>query len=385
VIEAGEATTITSGDDDRANRDPRVSTFELFFDLVFVFALTRVTESLARDPSWSTLGQGVLIFAVLWWAWGAYAWLTNAMPTDEMVPRLVVLAAMAAMLVVALAVPTAFDVDAGDSSLAFALGYLVVIVLHDVLFAVAADDLASARPAIMRLGATNLAGALLLLGAAFVDGHVQTGLWIAAVAVTYVGPYLTGVAGFTARPGHFAERHGLIVIIALGESIVALGAAGSPEVDGTLATAALLAIVLTGALWWAYFDREGEQVEATLRAADGPERSRLARDLYSYLHIPLVFGVVLTAVGMKQVLAHSDEHLEPVVAFALGGGVTLYFAALVALRLRCGRRPNAAQLAILPMAAVTMFMGTDVTGMTTLAVLAVLAMVAALSSRVLEP
>jgi low temperature requirement protein LtrA len=125
------------GSDEQAaedGRDPRVSTFELFFDLVFVFALTRVTESLADDPSWTTLGRGVLIFAMLWWVWGAYAWLTNAMPTDEMVPRLVMLAAMAAMLVAALAVPTAFD----DSSMAFALGYLVVIVLHDALFAVAA-------------------------------------------------------------------------------------------------------------------------------------------------------------------------------------------------------------------------------------------------------
>jgi low temperature requirement protein LtrA len=192
------------------------------------------------------------------------------------------------------------------------------------------------------------------------------------------------VAGFTARPGHFAERHGLIVIIALGESIVALGASESGEVDGGLAAAALVAIVLAGALWWAYFDREGPEIEARLRAADGPERSRLARDLYSYLHIPLVLGVVLTALGMKHVLAHTDADLDPVVAFALGGGVTLYFAALVALRLRCGRRPNAGQLAILPMAAVTIPMGTDVAGMTTLTALAILATVVALSSPVLD-
>lgn len=167
--------------------DMRVSNFELFFDLVFVFALTRITEKVAEEPSWSELGRGVLIFAVLWWAWGAYAWLTNAMPTDRMVPRLVVLGSMAAMLVVALAVPTAFDV----SSTAFAFGYLVVIVLHDVLYAVAADDLANARRAIMRLGATNLAGALLLVGASYADGTVQTVLWVLAVAITYAGPYLS--------------------------------------------------------------------------------------------------------------------------------------------------------------------------------------------------
>jgi low temperature requirement A protein (LtrA) len=175
VTDAGEATTTIpivdttpspppgNDADVAAAGDARVSNFELFFDLVFVFALTRVTELVARDASWTSLGRSVLIFAVLWWAWGAYAWLTNAMPTDRPVPRLVVLAAMAAMLVVALAVPSAF----GDSSVAFALAYLVVMLLHDILFAVAADDLAKARPAIMRLGATNLAGALLLLGAGF--------------------------------------------------------------------------------------------------------------------------------------------------------------------------------------------------------------------------
>jgi len=189
--------------------EARVSTLELFFDLVFVFAITQITGAISHESTAVGLVRGVLVFAVLWWAWGAYAWLTNTVDTGATAPRLVLLAGMAATLVTALAVPSAW----GDGGVAFALGYLVVMVLHAALFALAGENPEATRRAILRLAPTNLGAALLLVGAGLSDGTAQTALWIAAIAVSYAGPYVTGVAGFTVHPAHFVERHGLIVII----------------------------------------------------------------------------------------------------------------------------------------------------------------------------
>ena len=222
----------------------RVSSFELFFDLVFVFAFTQVTAYLAHDLSWRGLAHGLLVFAVLWWAWGAYAWLTNAVPTDG-APRLVMLGAMASMLVVALAVPTAFD----DGGVAFALAYLLVMAFHAVLFAVAGERKEFTRQAILRLGPTNLVPGLALVAAGLTEGDVQAGLWVLAVILTYAGPYVTGMEGWSVDVPHFVERHALILIIALGESIVAIGAGATGEVDVRLATTALLAVTVAGGLW----------------------------------------------------------------------------------------------------------------------------------------
>jgi len=320
--------------------ETRVSSFELFFDLVFVFAFTQVTASVAHEPTWAALGHGVLAFAMLWWAWGAYAWLTNTVPTDQVAPRLVILAAMASMLVVALAVPGAFD----DSGPAFGIAYMVVMVLHAALFALASatGDPEQTRRAILHLAATNLLAAAVLIVAGFADGTPQTVLWVATVAVTYAGPFLTGVGGFTVSPAHFVERHGLIVLIALGESIVAIGAGQVEDVDWPVAATAVVAIALVAGLWWTYFDGEADLTEQVLHTTEGPDRSRLARDVYSYLHIPIVLGVVLVALGIKATLAHSSEPLDEVVATALGGGVALYFAALTAIAWRRGSRPDVA-------------------------------------------
>jgi low temperature requirement protein LtrA len=335
--------------------DERVSSFELFFDLVFVFAFTQVTASVAHEATWAGLGQGVLIFAMLWWAWGAYAWLTNTVPTGEVAPRITILAAMSAMLVVALAVPDAFDA----SGEALGLAYALVMVLHLVLFSVAnaTGDRAMTQRAILRLGLTNLAGAAALIVAGFADGPVQTGLWIATVALTYLGPYLTGVAGFTISPSHFVERHGLIVLIALGESVVAIGAGEVHDVDWGVAAIALVAIALISGLWWSYFDVEAEVTERALRRREGPDRSRFARDVYSFLHVPIVLGVILAALGIKKTLGDIDAPLDDVVAVALCSGLAAFFAALAAITLRRGDRlaPEqplavAAALAMIPVA-----------------------------------
>jgi low temperature requirement protein LtrA len=356
--------------------EARVSPLELFFDLVFVFGFTQITGTITKGPTAANLGRGVLIFLVLWWAWGSYAWLTNAVPMSVKLAR-VVLCASAAMLVTALAVPTAWE----DGGVAFALGFLVVMVLHTVLFAVAGENPETTRAAILRLVPTNLGAALLLVVAGMVDGTARPLLWVAAVAISYVGPYLSGVAGFGVHPGHLAERHGLIVIIALGESVVAIGSAGDIAVDWGLAGTALIIMGLLIGLWWVYFDHEAEDDEAALIAAQGVDRARMARDVYSYLHVPLVLGVVFAAVGIHEALLHRAEPLDPVFAAAFAGGVALYLAALAAIRMRRGSRPGGACLAALVVALVMIPLGKETDAVVSAAVLAAAVLAVAFAER----
>jgi low temperature requirement protein LtrA len=308
----------------------RVTPLELFFDLVFVFGLTQVTSLMSADPTWSGLARGMLVLAALWWAWAAYAWLTNTIDPDEGAARLAVFGAMAAMLIVGLAAPGAF----GDDALLFGCAYLAVRVLHIVLYAVAADD-EDIRGAVQRLAPTSIVAPGLILGAAALDGTAQGIVWLAALAVDYSGPLFGGGRGWRVFPAHFAERHGLIVIIALGESIVAIGiGAAGIDLGGRVVLAAILGVVISAALWWSYFDVVAIVAERKMTEAEGVARSRIARDSYSYLHLPMVAGIILLALGVKKTIGHVDEPLELVPAVALCGGVALYYLAHIAFRLR---------------------------------------------------
>ena len=222
-----------------ATEEKRVAPLELFFDLVFVFAITQVTALMAHDPHWDGLGRGMLVLAALWWAWAAYAWLTNYIAAEEDRERLLMLAVMGAFLVAALATPEAF----GDHALLFAVAYAAARWLHIFIFAEANEDV-DASEAIRRLARTALPAPPLLIGAAFLDdGTAQAAVWIVALSLDFVGPYVFGVRGFRVSPGHFAERFSLIVIIALGESIVAIGTA-LHELDAGTVSAALLGLIL---------------------------------------------------------------------------------------------------------------------------------------------
>jgi low temperature requirement protein LtrA len=329
---AGEATDHTASEP-----ESRVSTLELFFDLVFVFAFTQITGSVTHDHTAGGLARGVLLFAVLWWAWGAYAWLTNAVRTHETWPRLVVLSSMAAMLVTALAVPTAWD----DGGVAFALGYLVVMLLHTALFALAGENPETTRRAILRLAPTNLIAALVLVVAGLTDGTAQAVLWLVAVAVCYAGPYVTGVAGFTVQPGHFVERHGLIVIIALGETLIvaAAGLAGAARTPAATATG-VLAVATTCGLWWSYFQEARTTFEHALAAREGSARSCVARDVFSIMHFPMLCGVIAMAAATEEALAHPHEALALSVRVALSAGVVLFVCGTAAALWRAtGRAP----------------------------------------------
>jgi low temperature requirement protein LtrA len=320
--------------------EKRVAPLELFFDLVFVFALTQVTKLMSDKPTWEGLGQGMLVLGLLWWAWGAYAWLTNYIAAEEDRERLLMFAAMGAFLIAALAVPHAFDEDA----LLFAVAYATARFLHIFIWAEANDDVDAAE-AIRRLARTALPAPALLIVASLLDDPARTVLILLAIAIDFSGPFVFGVRGFRVSPGHFAERFSLIVIIALGESIVAIAAGLTGELDAGIVVAALLGLVLACGLWWAYFDVVALVAEHRFRAAEGHERNLIARDSYSYLHLPMIAGIVLVALGVKKTIGHVDEPLKTIPALALFGGVALYYAAHVAFRLRNVRSVNRPRLA----------------------------------------
>ena len=330
-MEDAETTRLDQAEPEHhVEREQRVAPLELFFDLVFVFAFTQVTAYMSDTPTWEGLGEGALILMVVWWAWGGYAWLTNFVDPDETMARLVVFASMGAMLIAGLAIPEAF----GTYSVLFGCAYFVVRALHIFFWAYANDDV-DVADAVRTLGVTALPAPALLIIAGFFDGGAQASLWIIALIIDFGGPYFFGVEGFRVSPSHFAERFGLIIIIALGESIVAVGAGvAGTSLDAGIVVGALAGVAIAGALWWAYFDVVAVVAERTFSRAEGAERNRIARDSYSYLHLPMIMGIVLLSLGVKKTLGHVDEPLETVPAVALCGGVALYLLAHVAFRLR---------------------------------------------------
>lgn len=310
-----------------------VSPLELFFDLVFVLAITQCSALMDSGASARTLVQGLLVLGVLWWSWVGYAWLTSLVDPDDTLARVVMFVAMAAMLVVALCVPHAFD-DAAIG-LTLAGGYAVVRAVHIALFAIASTDDARLRRSVISLGCGAVVGVTLVAVAALLDGPAQGVVWFIALAIDMAVPFLTGSDGWHIQPAHFAERHGLIVLIALGESIVALGVGSSVGLGPGVVAAAVLGVALAAALWWSYFD-VGSLLAAQRLASTPPGQvqNEMARDGYSFLHYPIVAGVVVTALALEHVLAHVTEPLDAVASVAMGGGTALFLLGQVAFKWR---------------------------------------------------
>jgi low temperature requirement protein LtrA len=311
----------------------RVTSLELFFDLVFVFAITQVSGFVSSDPTWTRLVEGLAVLAVLWFAWSGYAWLGNTADTEQSGVRVVLLAAMGAMLIASLAVPHAFGYD----GLIFGVAYFAVRVLHVGTYTIVARTRQDAELAgvVGRLASTILPAAALLVLAGALNGTPRALCWVAALGVDYGGVVVRGTQGWHITPGHFAERHGLIVIIALGESIVSLGVGASRiQLGAGVVAGALLGMAVASALWWAYFDVVALVAERRLRRASAHEQVLLARDSYTYLHLPMVAGIVVFAIGVKRTLIDVGGALHPVPAAALCGGVALYLLALSAFKRR---------------------------------------------------
>jgi low temperature requirement protein LtrA len=312
-------------------REQRVSPLELFFDLVFVFGFTQVTTLLSNNPTWRGLGHALLLLVALWWVWAAYAWLTNAVDPSEGLVWGTVMVAMAAMFVAALAVPEAF----GSHGVVFGVAFFIVAVMQLALYALASHGDRDLVKAVLRIAPSAVAGAALIVAAGFVHGWLKSFLWVVALGIGLFGPLFVGLSGWRVHPAHFVERHGLIMIIAIGESLVAIGVgARGTALSAGVIVAAVLGFVVAASFWLAYFDFFTIRAQQLLTDRSGIPRLALARDTYTYLHLPMVAGIVLFAFATKTTLAHVDDELAAVPALCLCCGPALYLLAYVAVRFR---------------------------------------------------
>jgi low temperature requirement protein LtrA len=356
----------------------RVSTLELFFDLVFVFTVTQLTTVLVHEPNGRGVAQAFLILGVVWWMYGGYAWLTNAVPPQGATRRLLLLGGMAAFLVLALAIPKAFD----GTGLTFGLAYLVVICIHGGLFIRATAMSVSA--AFRGIAPINGTAAVMVLVGGALGGTPEYVLWAAAFTLTWIGtPLLTDNTGFEIASAHFVERHGLVVIVAVGESIVAIGiGAGGLPVDLALVGLAVLGLALSACLWWAYFGGDDDEAERALESAPPRDRPRLALAGYGLPHMAILLGIVAIAAAEKHAIGHASHTLPLAEALFLGAGAALFLAGDVAFRhvLRIGREATRAAAAVLVLCSVPL--GTEVSAVAQMvAVTVVLAAVLALEAR----
>jgi low temperature requirement protein LtrA len=335
-----------------------VSTLELFFDLVFVFTVTQLTTLIVdglsddaalqehTDPLTGAL-RAVLVFGVIWWMYSGYAWLTNTIPPTRPARRVLILLGMAGFLIMALAIPTAFD----GGGWAFALGYLIVVLVHAGLYL-------QATASFVRVVPFNLAATGLLFAAGSVHGPLVQVLWAAALVLLWASPYFIGQKGFPLHPAHIVERHGLLVIVALGESVVAIGIGAHGHVDLALLVAATLGLALAACLWWSYFGGGDEAAaEDTLLHAGVERRTRLILGAYFYAHIPMLLGIVAVAAGVKTALGEPLGHLEAGAAVSLSAGVTLYLAGDMMYRRVLGMSPRPLRLAAAVLALATILLG----------------------------
>jgi low temperature requirement protein LtrA len=315
------------------SQDHTATTFELFFDLVYVFAVTQVTGYMAHEHSAHGVLQGLLLLALLWWTWAAYTWLGNQARADEGVLRVGMVVAMAAIFVVALTIPEAWhDAPGGlNGPLVLVLAYLLVRAVHLVVYALAAAAAGDVglRHQLAVTWVPMLAGAALLLTGVLLGGWLQTLMFAGALAVDWGGTYVTSRHGSWRlhSAAHWTERHGLFIMLAIGESVVAIGVGAAQQpISGPLLVAAVLGVGAAVCLWWLYFDLVQLAAERRLLEEHGEARVKLAIEAYSYGHFPIVAGVVVAALGVEGVLAHADE-AEPLGAFyalAMFGGFALY-------------------------------------------------------------
>ncbi|WP_370149249.1 low temperature requirement protein A [Streptacidiphilus sp. EB129] len=299
-----------------------VRPLELFFDLVFVFTITQVASILTTAPTLLSLGRVAVLLVIIWWMYSGYAWLTNALDLDQTGPRLLLLTGTAGFFLMSMAVPKA--TGPGPWALIFGASYLLVVTVHLLGFLGT-----SGHRGIMRIGPLNLASALVVLAAGAVPPHTRLWLWALAAAMEGLTPLVAGAGEFAVGAGHFVERHGLAVIIVLGESITEVGAATSRENHVTTSiVGALLALVLSAEMWWLYFGREERDSEARLERVPADRRPRVAVYSFGYAYYVIILGIAVAAVGMEKAIDefHQPSHHLPGLLLPLG--ISLYLLGL---------------------------------------------------------
>ena len=319
------------------------------------------------------------MLALIWWMYDGYAWLTNTSVTDRARHRLLLIGGMGGFLVIALAVPGAYDGD----GLAFGLGYLAVVVVHASMYA-RRTSLSEAK-AILRIVPFNVAAAgLVLLGGAL-GGDAQWLVWALAGTVLWVTPWFTTTQGFVISPSHFVERHGLVVIVALGESIVVIGAGvAGLEIDATLVLVALLSLALSAALWWLYFSDE-RAIERAMHAASPERRPQLGLIAFGYWHYAILLGVVMVAAGLKKAMGDPFNPLGSWIAVELAAGTALFIGGEVGFRRALGIGRSHIRLAASAAALATVPLGTELAAMAQLGALTAIIAVALVLERSPSP
>jgi low temperature requirement protein LtrA len=352
----------------------RVTTLELFFDLVFVFTITQLTTVLVHEPDGRGVLQVALMLGVIWWMYGGYAWMTNFVAPDRTNRRLLLLGGMAAFLVLALSIPGAFE----DSGLAFGIAYVGIITIHAAMFT--RHSSMDVVRAILGIARYNAGMAALVLAGGIAGGTAQYVLWGLACLV-WITPKLIDDSGFTIAPGHFVERHGLVIIVAIGESVVAIGigAEGLP-VDLGLVGVALLGLALSAALWWTYFGGDSDtRAERAMEEAAPARRPQLAIDGFGYAHWLMLLGIIAVAAALKTVIGHADETVGLAQALFLSCGLAVFLLGDVLFRIFLGLGTGRFRAAAAMLALAAVPLGTEVAGVAQLAaVLAVLGAMVAL-------
>ena len=330
----------------------RVSTLELFFDLVFVFTITQLTGLLVEGADGEALFRVVVMLLLIWWMYDGYAWLTNAIATDRLRFRLLLIGGMGGFFVIALAIPEAYEGD----GLAFGIGYSVVIVLHAAMY-VRGTSVSEVR-AILRIVPYNLVAVGLVLAGGALGGDAQRAIWALTAVLIWISPWLTTVEGFVVSAAHFVERHGLVVIIVLGESIVAIGAAAAElELDAGVAVVALVSLGLIAALWWVYFSDE-ETVERAMSAASPERRPQLALVGFGYWHYGIILAIVAVAAGLEKAIEHPYDPSDAWAAVAVAAGVAGFVVCEVGFRRTFGITRSQIRLVAAPAALATIPLGT---------------------------
>lgn len=313
----------------------RVTTLELFFDLVYVFAFTQVSALMAEGHDGISVLQGLVILSLIWWSWTSYSWLANQAHADRGVVRIAMIVAIALMFLVSLVIREAYDDLEGGlfAPLVFVVAYVLVRVVHAAAYVIAAgSDAGLRRQILVSLGVALVPSSALLVIGALVGAPYQVWIWLVAIMLDLALVYLTSRGGDwrVNSVTHASERYGLVVILALGESVVAIGIGVAREpVSTSIIIGSILSVALTVGLWWVYFHHLASKSEHAVARLSGVQRAQVVSDAYTYLHLPLVAGVVIAALGVEQAMHHiEDLHvLELFGAFALGGGVALYLAA----------------------------------------------------------
>lgn len=322
---------MTEIDDVRGGTGRSASTLELFFDLVYVFAITQVVGFIHSDPSAGGLAQGALLLTILWWTWSIYTWTTNWTGTHTTGVKLFMLATMGATLLMAAAVPEAF----GEKSELFGVTLFTVRILVAALYFYASKDYPVQRAAFFTFAPISTTTALLFLVAGFLDDGWLLGLFVLGAVLDFISAANAGRGTWAVDAEHFAERNGLFIIIALGESVVGVGfVAAEVPFDAPHLSALVVAFMGVAALWWAYFDRAAPIAENAFKRLSGQAIGRFARDVYTLIHHPMVIGIIFFAVALEEVVGHPADPMPLELRFALAGGIALVLLSIVAGRYR---------------------------------------------------